>query len=670
MNGINHVFFRNQIAHILVFLISLSYYIHCLCPGIGFGDTAILIDNIQRFVMNTEVNTHPLTVLIGKLFIFLPTENLAYRANLISAFSGAIALSIFFKASFEYHENLITSFICTLALALSYSFFWHSTLVENYSISSIVTSTSLLFYVRIAKRREEKWFYPLFALFGIGIFNHVQMGFLGMGIGIAFLIHFYQIKNRLPFFLKCLLGFLLGLIPWIFLFIRDFLANKNFSLVLKNAFMGSFENIFFSQSLSVAIQEFIIIYIFQFPNLFFLFPSVGIYLLVRNKITLQNFSGPLIHFLTNSFFFAFYGTWDKFAFLLQSFLLLAFFGSFSLSQIQLKPKFIATLINILLFLSILYGLNFYPMVAASGKDPEGLWRYQYNNDYSANLYDQSSYVVLPNKRHFREVEIYCNLIFEKLPKDATLLEDDSRTYYPLADYYQKYYQKRKDIQFLLMNSWGIAGWGLNSQELIKEIRNSVEMGKPFFLASLSNPYSTIVEVISADEGLYFEKFPLSETRWIYQVKTRSLNPKGTMMLKEIWDFKIRDIAEKSTDILYERQLMFSYPNDFWDNSDQVFISAKLNSFFELKLNHTRSETVNLQFNFTAAPDFGIINIYLNQKKIFENLDLYKPNVSRLSQSIQKLQLLGNDNILKFEIVERNQNSNGYKMGIDSVKIVR
>ncbi len=669
MNSFKFFLNKNFFSPLLVFILSFSYYVYCLCPGIGFGDTAILIDNIQRSVFNTEVNTHPFTILIGKIFILLPIENLAYKANLVSAFAGAIAVSIFFKAVQEYHQNYFNSILSSLVLGVSYSFFWHSTLVENYSISSIITCLSILFYVRILKLNEEKWFYPLFSLFGIGIFNHVQMGFLGMGIGVQFLIYFYKSKNKFPFFLKCSLGFILGLIPWISLFINDYFKAKNFSLVLKNAFMGSFGNIFFNQSLVVAIQEFIIIYLFQFPNLFFIFPSIGIYLMFKNKNIFFGFVGILVHFLTNSIFFAFYGTWDKFAFLLQSFILVIFFGSFFLQYLQEKSKSIQIITNILLFLSIIYGMNFYSYVNLSSKEENGFWHYMYNNDYSSNLYDQSIYVVEPNKRNFKEVEIYCDLIFEKLPLNATLLDDDSRTYYPLADYYQKYYNKRKDIQFLLMNSWGIAGWGLSSGDLISQIKQSVETNKSFFITSLSSPYTSIVNTISSDNSMYFEKFFLSEKKWIYQIKTNYKKTKNSIFQKGVWDFKIADVFSKSKEVISERQFMSNYQNSSWDNIDQIFISGRKNDFIVFSLNHYISETKNLELNLTTAPDFAIVNIYWNEKKVLENIDLFKNIVSRISLNIKKVNLLAGENKLKIEIIEKNSDSFGFKLGIDSVKIL-
>ena len=665
----NELLARQPLSYILIFLTALLFYIYCLCPTIGFGDTAILIDNIQRSVINTEVNTHPFTVILGKIFLSIPFENLAYRANLLSAFTGALALSIFFRAVQEYHGNVLTSVLSTLVLAVSYSFFWHSTIVENYNISSIITALSILYYVRIAKTNEEKWFYPLFALFGLGIFNHVQMGFLGMGIGIQFLLQIGKVKNKLNFFVKCGIGFVLGLIPWTYLLIKEILSSHNASLVIKNAFMGSFGNIFFSQTLKVAIQEFLVIYWFQFPNLFLIFPIVGLVLLLKNKTTTLQFSGTLIHFLTNTIFFAFYGTWDKFAFLLQSFILVVFYGSFFLQILQSKSRIIALITNILLFSSTLYGMGFYETVHKSGQDPYGTWYGRYNNEYSANLYDQAEYVIVLNKRNYREVEKYCELIFEKLPQGATMLEDDSRTYYPLADYFQKYYDKRKDIHFLLMNSWGIAGWGLSSEQVASEIKKSVEKGEAFFIPTLSTPYGSIIETISRDGTMYFDKFPLSSTQWIYQVKSRNELSQKSQSKEGFWDLQMKHVSSSSKNVFLSRQFMNSFQGN-WDGEDQIFLSGENGSYAEWKLAHTKTETAKIQIHLTSAPDFGTLNIYWNQKKILANIDSYALSVGRFTSPVVAVDLRSGDNLLRVELSGKNPESSGFKFGVDSVEIVK
>ena len=656
-------FLQNK-SGLLVFASAFLFYFYHMSPTIGFGDTAILIDNIQKEAFNTEVNTHPFTIVVGKLFMLLPWQDLAFRANLISVVAGALALAVFFQTIFILHNNHLIAVLATLALGLSHSFFWHSTIVENYQVSSIITAFSLFCYVKLHNTHNENWLYLLFALFGLGLFNHVQMGFMGMGIGLAFLQRFAKANTRLPLFLKSLAGFCVGMLPWMFLFIRDVSrSGGNFSLVLKNAFQGSFGNIFFSQNLFVAVTDFIIIYFFQFPGLFFFIPLIGIWKFYPNRHLLFPFAGAFLHLFSNTFFFMFYGTWDKFAFLLQSFIILVFFSSFVLNFLLKSSRslFIATP----LFLSLLATPLFYDFVENSAQNPDGFWYPRYNNIYSHNLYDQAGFIINPAKHEFYEMENFCDLVFEKLPQGSVMLDDDSRSYYPLADYYQKYYNKRRDIQILLMNSWGIAGWGMSSEQLVMEIKDTVKRGTPFFIPTLMAPYQSIIDTLTQDNEFYFEKFPLNDKRWLYQVKSKKEHPYTRKTRPGLWDLQFKDISS-SKDSSPVRQFMQSY-GDNWDSHDQIFVSGLPDAFIEFRLKHNQSNNATIKINLTKAPDFAIVAISFNGKNI-ASVDLYSRTVSRFSTDPLPVLLEQGENKIKFTIMEKNSSSTGYKFGIDSVEI--
>ncbi|MCB1157593.1 MAG: hypothetical protein KDK45_08835, partial [Leptospiraceae bacterium] len=443
----------------------------------------------------------------------------------------------------------------------------------------------------------------------------------------------------------------------------DVIERKAFFLVLKNAFMGAFGGVFFSQSLAVAIYEFILLYLFQFPNLFLFLVPFGLIVYFKKKDYRMAYAAGLIHFFLNSFFFAFYGTWDKFAFLLQSYILLCFYASFAL--IYIEEKFIRYRFGIytLILFSLLSGLYFYKWVHISSQKPGTIWHFRYNNDYSKNLYDQAKYIILPYKRDFTEVEEYCKLVFEKLPKGSVILEDDSRTYYPLADYYQKYYQKRRDIQVLLMNSWGIQNWGLNSDSVVNEIKNSVKRKKAFFLPVLNNPYLPIIKEITKDNHFYFEKFSLSPTRWIYEVKYKNQQT-ATEKNDKMMDLELKDVSN-SKDLYFTRQFMQSF-GDTWEFSDQIFASGKPGSSIEFLIERKEDAKESIRIAFSTAPDFSRIDVYWNELRILENMDLYSTEVKRKLEIFDNINIRKGRNILKLIIKDKNPKSGGYKLGIDAI----
>ena len=112
--------------------------------------------------------------------------------------------------------------------------------------------------------------------------------------------------------------------------------------------------------------------------------------------------------------------------------------------------------------------------------------------------------------------------------------------------------------------------------------------------------------------------------------------------------------------------MYNFIPDTWDSSDQIFASGEVGSYVEFNLKYPQIETMLLQFNFTTAPDFGLINVIWNQKSVFEGLDLFSPSVRRLSKTFSDVNIQ-KENILRIEIAGKNKNSSGFKFGIDSLK---
>ncbi len=76
---------------------------------------------------------------------------------------------------------------------------------------------------------------------------------------------------------------------------------------------------------------------------------------------------------------------------------------------------------------------------------------------------------------------------------------------------------------------------------------------------------------------------------------------------------------------------------------------------------------------TRAPDYAIVNIYINGTKIIENEDLYAPEVTaEKARSLGAHILRGGENMLKFEIVGMNEKSPAprHMVGLDYVTLGR
>ncbi len=661
----------------LFLLIPLTVYGYTCAPGIGFGDTAILVDNIQRLLLNSQVNTHPMTVLLGHLFVKLPFDNIAYKANLLSAFCGSLSVFLVYIAVLLAIGNRFIAGVTGICLLLSYSMWWHSTIIENYTVSAVITSCALIAFVQLWRTGRQGWLVILFFWAGLGLFNHVQMGFLSAGTALTFFLTLPSVQRKGRIFLQCAGALLLGLLPWLLLLFIDWRRSGQLGLTLKNAFFGPFGNIFFSSGILGGLRETAVVYLFQFPNFFLPFPLAGIFLAGRRMQWGPAYLGLLAFFTLNTFVFAFYETWDRFAFLLQSFVLLGFFGAFGLQtaweylKVRQRPLFRNSLL-LLGLSSLLATPGFYEYIWRSGRNPQSRWHHNYHNNYSANLYDQARFIIVPDKHDYRELDIYAGLLFAKLPQNAVYLDDDSRTYYTIADYFQKYYRQRTDLQVLLINSWGIDGWGYSTKALIDFIRTAHRTDKPFFLPSLGRPYSDFLNHLPPDSGIRFERFYLSDSRWIYKMvplnkKTQqAAGPDSTGIQADqgYVDFHLIQLTHQRN-ARGVQQYMSGFQGN-WQGEDQLFINfTEPDGEISLAVPSDREGWADLKLYYTTAADFGIVALSLNGAEVQPAFDLYAPEVKRTMIALpNKVWLQRGANIFRFSLAGRNPRSSEAKAGFD------
>jgi len=256
----------------------------------------------------------------------------------------------------------------------------------------------------------------------------------------------------------------------------------------------------------------------QFPSLYLVAIVAGMVFLVRAWRGSPSLYALAAIFGVNTLFFMTYDTWDKFAFLLPSFLILSFAGAFAVERAvrwAAGRGMRGTLLALAFAASLCAPVYLYAHLSTWGAKP-GFWHARYNNDYAANNYNQAEYVANPNKRHFREVSNFADRMFATLPQNAIVVDTDSRTLYPLR-YFQVYEEKRPDIRLRLYNSWGFANWGLSPEGFLQLIEGAYEHHADLFIPTLDHPYAEILAMAREQRAYDFERFPLDSVHWIYKL---------------------------------------------------------------------------------------------------------------------------------------------------------
>ena len=665
---------KNSLLDFLIFLFPLTIYLVSCAPGIGFGDTAIIIDNIYNFKVNSQVNSHPLSVFIGQPFMWLPIDNIAYKANLMSVFAGSISVFLLYKALFYVFESRLVPILTAGIFTFNKAMWWHSTVVENYAISSVLTGFALIAFVKFWKTDNSKWLQYLFFIVGLGIYNHVQFGFLGMGVGVAFLMQIRKESAPLAFFMRCSLAITAGLIPWLITIFYDYSLSGDFFLTLKMAFVGVFADTFFSVSFVQGLRDTGFVYLLEYPHIFLPLPFIGIYFAAKKMGSgSASFWGIFTYLIANSVFFTYYNTWDRFAFLLQSFMVLTFFGAFSIAAFfdyldSKDQKHIKNLSTLVLIACMLWSALFYSLMTQWGKTPDSMWHKNWNNNYSNNLYEHSEFTINPNKYGYRELDVFAERLFTLLPENAIYIDDDSRTYYPLVDYFQKLYQRRLDINMLLINSWSIEGWGNSPADIARVIKRAHARNRPLYMASLKWPYNLILARLPSH--IRFVKFPIGGGRWIYKLVLRDENATRIDFSKQD---KVNYIDIETPHVIpnnstfYTAQDMTSFKGK-WQFDDHIFVNIPTTtSHAKFTLRSEFAGQIDLTLHLTQSPDFGIFTVFLNEQVIVEHLDLRNDYTRIFHYSISnKVDIKKGENTLSFRPIENDINNKNIKLGIDGL----
>ena len=505
----------------------LFYFATC-SRTIGLGDTALLMVEMHDLALSTHVDSHNLTVILGHLLWQLPIGNHSFASNLASAVGGSIAIALLYTVLYRMTSSARAAAITASITMVSHSMWWHSTIAEVYALNAVFMVLGLGVLASLHKHYTERKLLAFFLLSGLAFFNHVQMGILLAGACTYFLVHALQLPGkRMQWAMhaapRCLLAFILGFIPYLVLLLRD-VKLDGFVHTVWQASGGQFHSIMLKGDLLRGLGTTVFLTWLQFPAFYLVAIVFGVVLVARAWRRSPSLFALLVMFGVNTMFFMTYDTWDKFAFLLPSFLMLSFAGVFAVQWAlrRASGRWVRGAILALLFaVSFAAPVYLYAHLSKWGEKP-GFWHSRYNNDYAANNYNQAEYIANPNKRNFKEVSTFTDLMFAVLPKNAIVVDTDSRTLYPLR-YFQVYENKRPDIRMRLYNSWGFANWGLSPEGFLQLIEGAYVHRADLFIPTLDHPYAEIIAAARQQRPYDFERFPLDSTHWVYRLAVPKKN---------------------------------------------------------------------------------------------------------------------------------------------------
>lgn len=243
----------------LLFLICLVTYITTLTPSVSAGDNGELTSAIFYLGLG-HAPGYPIHTLFGKIFTFIPINNIGWRANFYSAFCGAMTIYfgflVYLKLISSIYPNryfaLLSSIVGSLAFAFSYILWSQAITTEVYAVSSIAYGLLMLIILKwfdqIVSRKDAK--IPYFGenyllafsfLLGVSLGGHqtISLSEFFFGTFIGFGLIFFQIYPRKNFSNYFSLGIwhfvtvlLILFIGWFFYI--DYIVSLKSNLFAKN----------------------------------------------------------------------------------------------------------------------------------------------------------------------------------------------------------------------------------------------------------------------------------------------------------------------------------------------------------------------------------------------------------------------------------------------------
>jgi 4-amino-4-deoxy-L-arabinose transferase-like glycosyltransferase len=290
---------------IFVFFTTLMFYMMTMAPTVIWGDSADFALKVHDLLLDPAADGHPLYVLLGRVFSWLPGE-LAVNLNFMSVFFAALAVLLVYLITERITGWNIPAAVAAVSFTLSHTFWLHSATTEVYTVNAFFVA--LIIWLLLKWKQDINrwgWLYGAFFVFGLSLSHHLIIG-LG-GLAGLYLLMAYGDKRLLHWrrLLLLLLALLIGsslywglLLRWLWLMpqksaeIADIVTGRGHKQFMFSATLFSFlKNV-----------GFYLAYLgYQFPGLGIGLGFWGVFRFIRDNRRLALFF--LILLLANTLFF-------------------------------------------------------------------------------------------------------------------------------------------------------------------------------------------------------------------------------------------------------------------------------------------------------------------------------------------------------------------------------
>ncbi|NWG08474.1 MAG: DUF2723 domain-containing protein [Chloroflexi bacterium] len=454
---------------------------------------------------------HPLYIVAGHMLVrALPFVDPLWLINLISAIFGAASVTLLFLFIYRYTESMFASWYASLSLAVSHTFWWHSSTPEVYTLFVFLLLLSLYFFEKFESAGKQK--YLIFSAFVLGLAasTHILAFLAFPAIGLYYLFsrkyrdfHISQSKQLiLP-----ALGFLFGFSLYLVQFVRmssNFPLDKIMGPVVGSTFLTQLDALS-PLLLGQSLLSYLFFLMVQFGIQGIILGILGIRKILNGKNIFSrkiNFS-----FLVFFLFGIFYRVTDQFTFFITSYvfwaILMGIGAGYALSLFLPNRRLLLPVILSLLLAATPFFYTALPQLAASnGLDDTVIGIPK----IGVGVRDGLAYYVNPNKRGDASAYDFGSRVLENLEPNSVIIAEwytDTDEYF-IFRYFTKIEKLRPDVT--------VVGWAMQDpfyfdSQLALDVVNEYFRERPVYLASLSDRFyaaSKLIEIycIIPENNLY------------------------------------------------------------------------------------------------------------------------------------------------------------------------
>lgn len=212
---------HKYILPLFLFIFSLLIYVHNLSRGIYGGDTGDFIS--AAVVMGIpHPPGYPLYTLLGFLLTKIHLITPAFMVGLISSFSSAFGVTVFYLISLKLTKNKFASLIASLILAFNFLFWFYAEITEVFSLNVLFMLILIYLAILFSEKKKNIYFFTLSFFVGLSLTNHQTIVLIFPSIAIIAMSNFLKFAKTPKNLVLSLLSFLIGFSVYLYVPLASF----------------------------------------------------------------------------------------------------------------------------------------------------------------------------------------------------------------------------------------------------------------------------------------------------------------------------------------------------------------------------------------------------------------------------------------------------------------